>query len=259
MLHVLLAALQVTWSGVGVPKNAVRGVPVIVAEPPQARTRRDPVHVSAMLGNTSVPAEWRVSPDDSIGLDGTDLLAGDYRGYATIRATYGNETASLPAFVYGGAAVNCYLGIPNGLRFDDDGVAQPSGTPRNSDIFETGPSNQPSDPFHGCTGAFIAASRHYTIHVPYGGTVLRYNSGAYFGTVRVSLWRNDFTIAPVLNAGDILLFKTHDGRVVKLLDYEASGLLSGAYLTGPHRGDFADYSAFSHVKYVPHAIFGRHE
>jgi hypothetical protein len=258
VLHVLLATLQITWSGVGVPKNAERTVPVIVADPPQPRMRRAPVHLSAVAGNASVPAEWRVTPDDSVTLDGTDILAGDYRGYATIRATYGNETASLPAFVYGGAAVNCYLGIPNGLRFDDDGVAQPSGTPRNSDIFVTGPSNQPSDALHGCTGAFITASRRYTIHVPYGGTVLRYGEGAFFGTVRISQWRNDFTIAPALNSGDILLFKTHDGRVVKLLNYEPAGLLSGAYLAGPHRGEFADYSAFISSKYVPRAIFGRH-
>lgn len=257
MLHVLLATLQITWSGVGVPKNAGAGVPVILAAPPGPRTQRAPVHLSALRDGAAVPAEWRVTPDDSVALDGTDIAPGDYRGFATIRAVYGNETATLPAFAYGGAAVNCYLGIPNGLRFDDDGVAQPSGTPRNSDIFVTGPSNQPTDPLHGCTGAFIAPARHYALHLPYGGTVLRYGSGAYFGTVRVSQWRNDFTIAPVLNAGDVLLFRTHDGRIVKLLNYDA-GLLSGAYLTGPNRGEFADYSAFVTSKYMPHAIFGRH-
>jgi hypothetical protein len=258
VLHVFFAALQILWSGVGVPSGAAQPVPVIVANPPQARVSRSPIHLAAVDRGTQMPAEWRVTPEESLNFDGTDIGPGDYRGLATIRATFANQSASIPAYVYGGAAVNCYLGIPNGLRFDEDGVAQPSGTPHNSDIFETGPANQPRDPLHGCTGAFIAPSRHYAIHVPYGGTVLKYHSGVYFGTVRVSQWRNDFTIVPVLNTGDILLFKTHDGRVVKLLNYEPSGLLSGAYLAGPPRGEFADASAFVTSKYVPHAIFGRH-
>lgn len=258
MLHVIVAALQILWSGIGVPGDTNRGVPLIVADPPQTRATRPATHLQAVSGAVNVPAEWRVSPEDSLVLDGTDVQPGDYRGYATVRAVFGNESATLPAFVYSGAAVNCFLGIPNGLRFDDDGVAQPSGTPHNSDIFMTGPSAQPTDALRGCTGAFIVPSRRYTIHVPYGGTILRRKTGAYFGSVRVSQWRNDFTIVPVLNSGDILIFKTHDGRVVKLLNYDSRGVLSGAYLTGPYRGDFADYSAFTQEKYIPHAIFGHH-
>lgn len=258
-MHVLLAALQITWGGVGYPRNAALPVPAILADPPQARRPRAKMRLRALEDGAAVPAEWSADPTDALELNGGYVAPAQYRGYVRIRAAFGNESATLPAFAYDSAAVNCYMGFPDGLRFGDDGVANPSGTPENSDIYQTGPANQPRDVFRGCTGAFIDSGPKYVLHVPYGGTVLRYRSGAYFGAARVSQWRNDFTIAPVLNPGDILLFKTQDGRVVKMLDYEpATGVLSGAYLVGPHRGEFADYAAFMQVKYVPHAIFGNH-
>lgn len=261
MIGVVLAALTVTWSGIGYPRAAQQPVPLILAQPPQTRGLRPPVQLRAVIGNTVVPAEWSVDPQGAAAVAGGAIAPPlQYRGYLRIRAAFGDQSATLPAFAYDSAAVDCYMGFPDGLRFDADGVANASGTPENSDIFQTGPANQPRDVFRGCTGAFIDGAR-YVLHVPYGGTVLHPQSGAYFGTVGVAQWRNDFTIAPVLRAGDILLFKTRDGRVVKMLDYEpTAGVLSAAYLVGPHRGDFADYLAFSHTKtrYVPHALFGNH-
>lgn len=271
MLHVVLAALQITWSGAGYPKNAKGVVPVVVAKPYSVRVSRTPIAVRALDAGSVVPAEWSVSPQYAINLDAEPdetsmpeaaayIAPTDYRGPATLHATYGSLTASLPAFVYGSAALGCYMSFSNGLRFDEDGVARPSGTPRDSDVFETGLANQPRmSPLQGCTGAFIA-SRGFTVHVPYGGTVLRYKSGAYFGDVRVGNWHDDFTIVPALHDGDILVFRTHDGRLAKLLvDSPDSGVISGPYLVGPYKGgEFWDYLTYHPVKKPSHAIFGRH-
>jgi hypothetical protein len=135
--------------------------------------------------------------------------------------------------------VNCYAGVASdGVRFDADGVARTVGTPAESDIYEMGPANSPEMDIHrGCTGAFIDPTQTTgPIHVPYGGTIV---TNTYFGDISVRAWRNDFTILPQLHAGDALLFKTKDGRVVKVLVYSED--LAGAYITGPPRGDFLDY------------------
>jgi hypothetical protein len=161
-----------------------------------------------------------------------------------IHARYRADTAVLPAFVYRSLAVSCYFTFPDGLAIDSDGDAQTTGTPQESDIYQTGPAHNPaSDMFRGCSGAFIDATHTtYPLHVPYGATLIPAAQGVYFGDVSVSAWRNDFSVVPQLHTGDILLFKTKDARVVKLLVYPSSGgSLSGAYLAGPPHGDFLDY------------------
>ena len=274
MIHVLLAALQIAWSGAGYPKNAKTAVPVVVAEPVMGRASRGPVVVRAIYDGSTVPAEWNVTPFDAINLDanqGTSYSEAAaaayiaptlYRGPATLHATYGSATGSLAAFVYGSMGIACYLSFPNGARFDEDGVARPSGTPRDSDIYVTGPENKPSmRAWYGCSGAFMSPSaRSFALHVPFGGTVLRYKSGVYVGDVRVSDWRDDFTIAPALNRGDVLLFRTHDGRIVKMVNDPPEQLTtSGPYLVGPYKGgEFWDYLTYHPLKKPSHAIFGRH-
>jgi hypothetical protein len=193
-----------------------------------------------------------VTPANAIVFSSTDPMgvvgyandsyafAGRYRGPAMIHARYGRDSTTLPAFVYDSLSVNCYIGArSNGAYFDADGIAQAAGTPAESDIYESGPANSPQMDIHrGCTGAFIdPAATTSPIHVPYGGTIVR---GAYFGNVSVQAWRNDFTVLPQLRIGDTLLFKTKDGRVVKVLAYPGEPL-TGAYITGPPRGDFLDY------------------
>lgn|GEM_PF-6045809 len=251
MLHLLLAALAITWYGIG-PAAPPTVVPAIVAHPNGGRVTARSVLLHAYEGREQVAAEYSVTPSNAIVFSSTDSMGvagyandsyvfpGRYQGPATIRARYGGDSATLPAFVYNSLSVNCYMGAPsNGVHFDTGGVAQFAGTPAESDIYESGAANSPRMDIHrGCTGAFIdPAARRPSIHVPYGGTIV---SGAYFGNVSVQAWRSDFTIVPELRPGDTLLFKTKDGRVVKVLVYPGEPL-TGAYIAGPPRGDFFDY------------------
>jgi len=274
MLHLLLAALQIAWSGAGAPIHGGTSVPVLIAQSPEGRTALI-VHGGVTLraledGRTPVPAEWSIWPSDAVAFEDNASADSDipsvnvalrgYRGPATVRASYSGQGASLPAFVYDSAAAACFMGYPNGIRFNDTGVAKPSGTPQQSDLFVMGPRNEPHmNALYGCTGAFVTASRHFTIHIPYGGAVIHRGSGIFFGDLRVSAWHNEYTTLPPLQAGDIVVFRLHDGRIAKLLyDPPAAETFGGIYLAGPPRGDFYDYVYFHHVKPVPHAIFGRH-
>jgi hypothetical protein len=251
VLHFVLAALVLTWHGIGLTQSPPV-VPAIVAHPSGGRVPARSVLLQAYEGRAQVVADYSVTPANAIVFSAIDpmgvagyandsyALAGRYRGPAIIQARYGRDSATLPAFVYDSLYVSCYMGASsNGVRFDTDGVAQNAGTPAESDIYETGPANSPEMDIHrGCTGAFInPAATTSPVHVPYGGTVV---AGIYFGNVSVRAWRNDFTIVPELRVGDVLLFKTKDGRVVKVLVYPGAEV-SGAYITGPPRGDFFDY------------------
>lgn len=271
LIAAAVASLQIVWSGPGRPAAARANLPAIISSPPAGQRPSPPVRFGLIYGNSSVGGDWTASPLDTVTFTDTDPAGytaqstetfarpqGEFRGPVTIRASYANIVATLPAFVYPSTAVSCYMGFQNGARFDDVGIAQTAGHPQESDIFVTGPQNGPANAFRGCTGAFVdPRTRQYPIHVPYGGTVIRAGRNVYFGDVSVRDWHYDFTQTPVLRPGDILLFKLRDGRVVKLLVYPFSGgELSGAYLTGPPRGDFQDYVIYHHVKPHVHALFG---
>ena len=273
MLHALLAALQITWSGIGSPPGAHTVRPAIISRPPAGRAPNRPVQFQLLLDGTPAGADWSVDPNDALLFTDTDpsgyyggtsqmyaLPSGAYHGPVTIRASHGNGFATLPGYVYPSAAVSCYVSFENGLLFDDNGFAKPAAQPQSSDIFVTGPANGPRDQFRGCTGAFVDPFQvSYPVHVPYGGTVVRAGSGTFFGDLSVKNWRDDFTRLPAVHPGDAVLFKTRDGRVVKFLVYPfAGGSLSGAYLTGPPRGDFEDYVRYHRLKMQPRAIFGSH-
>jgi len=257
VLHVALAALVIGWSGTG-HGPARKAVPVVVALPPGGRVPNRPVELQSYLGRKAVVSDYSVTPRDAITFSSTDPLglagyAPDayalpskrYHGPATIQARYQNETASIPAFVYDSLAVSCYFMFPDGLTFDSGGNAVASGTPAESDIFQAGPENVPQmDAFRGCAGAFIdRAQTTFPLHVPYGGTLIAAQN--YIGDVSVKQWRNDFSIVPQTHAGDILLFKTRDGHVVKALVYPASGnAFSAAYVSAPPKHEFADYAYY---------------
>lgn len=269
MLHLLLVALQITWTGPGYPAGAKKTPPAIVAQPVAGRVPQAQLVLQALDGNAAVPAEWSAQPDNTLAFNdaiaasaatgpGAYVTTMAYRGPAQITAIYNGRRASLQAFVYNTATAACYMGFPNGIRFDDNGIAKPAGLPQESDIFTVGPPNEPHmDAFYGCMGAFVRPNQAYALHFPYGARVLRRSSGIYFGDVRVSDWRNDFTIAPPLQFGDIVIFRLHDGRTAKILvEPPAPDTFGGVYLTGPQRGDFWDYVAYHHIKEPPHAVFG---
>lgn len=255
MLQVLLAALQILWMGPGHPLPD-RAVPAVIARWPSGRVPQPPIELRTFDGRTQVVADYRVTPGNGLTFsdeaplygrpyaEGTYIYPAEYRGPVTITARYMRETAALPGFVYNAIAVSCYISMTDGLQFDAGGIAQPSGTPGQSDIYQSGPANTPQmDIFRGCTGAFIdPAQTTFPLHVPYGGTVIRRESGAYIGDVSASAWRDDFTVVPQLRAGDVLLFKTHDGNVAKFLAAPVTGdALTAAYIVAPRGGEFSDY------------------
>lgn len=257
MLHVAVAALVITWSGTG-HGPASRAVPVVVALPPGGRVPNRPVQLQSYIGRKALVSDYSVTPRDAIVFSSSDpqgvmgfaadayaLPSKHYHGPATIQARYQNQTGSIPAFVYDSLAVSCYFMFPDGLSFDANGDAVAAGTPAESDIYQAGPENIPQmDAFRGCAGAFIdRAQTTFPLHVPYGGTLV---ARTYVGDVSVKQWRNDFSIVPQTRPGDVLLFKTKDGRIVKALVYPASGnAFSAAYVTAPPKREFADY-AFYH-------------
>lgn len=267
MLHLLLAALQIVWIGPGHPVPD-RAVPAVIAKWPSGRVPVQPVELRAFDGKTEVGADYRVAPaggvifSDESPLYGRPYAEGTYvypQGRWTpvsLEARYARQSALLPGFVYETMAVSCYIGMTDGVSFDADGVAHPTGTPAQSDLYQAGPENTPQmDIFRGCTGAFIdPAQTTFPLHVPYGGTLIRRETGTYIGDVSVSAWRDDFTVVPQLRAGDLLLFKTKDGRIVKFLAEPVTGdALTAAYITGPPRGDFYDYLTW-HPKKRKHVL-----
>lgn len=258
MIAILLAALQIVWSGAGF-LHATREVPVIVTNPPSARVPLPGATLLAQWGGRFVDAEWSVRPQGAIDLDAATLTAGGYRGPLQFTARYGGASASLPGYAYASASVGCYIGSVDGLRFDDDGVAHASGTRRESDIYVTGPANAPRmDIFRGCLGAFVAPPPE-TLHAPYGAVVFPRSLNVYFGFLRAASFRAYATRMPVPHAGAIILFRTRNGRTVKMLNWEpAPGVLGGAYLAAQPGREFADYAYYTRHAYVPHAIFGPH-
>lgn len=274
MVHFLLAALQIGWAGVGAPPKGSVTLPIIIARAPEGRIPMLPsaqLTLLALNGRSPVPAEWSVSPGGAVTFNpwtpsgsqspGTGVAMTEYRGPATVRASFGAQSVSMPAFVYNSVAPTCYMSYPNGVLFNDNGVAEPAGTPQQSDVFTLGPQNTPRmNALYGCTGAFANGGSSFTVHFPFGATVIRRSSAAYFGNVRVSDWRNQYTTVPNLQSGDIVVFRLHDGRTAKLLvDPPAPGTFGGIYLAGPPHGDFYDYVFYHKVKSAPHAIFSRHD
>jgi hypothetical protein len=270
----LLAALQIAWNGPGLPSDARTPVPALIAPALPGRITTPAITLRATMNGEPVPALWHVNPDDAIAFASdmtpryydptapeTPISVGSYRGPATIDATYANATASLDAFVYDSVGVGCFTNFPNGVTFSEDGRALASGTPYQSDIFFTGAGTPPQGPaWTGCTGPFISLRvPEPTLRVPYGGTIVRYESGAYFGYVPSSAWRNEFTVVPPMHPGDILIFRTHDNRIVKFLAVASlPHLFGGPYLLAGYRSEFADVRYYTRHKYAPHAVFGHH-
>ncbi len=275
MVAVLLAALQIVWTGPGHPAGSHSGVPAIIARAIAGRGPAEPRELRLVDGATPVWAHWQVAPEDGVvfsnelapryyaGTPGTYVSPADYRGPVTLHAGYQGRDYTLPGFVYDSIAVGCFMNFYNGLRFDDDGAAHASGTPYESDIFFSGAAHVPGrTPWYGCTGPFTSPNRTFVLHVPYGGRLLRPQDGAYFGYVRASDWRDEFTIAPAVHPGDILIFRTRSGRIVKMTADDIALMpgpdaFGGAYLVSLN-GEFADYAYYTRHPYQPHAVFGPH-
>lgn len=179
-----------------------------------------------MNGAVSVGADYGVTPLDGVVFsderplpghaysDGTYVYPGMYRGAVTITAAHGHDTAMLKGYVYDTMRLDCSI-----TARKDSAIYQ-----------ESSPA----------PGPYCAQT---LLHVPYGGTLLR---GSYVGDVRATAWRNDFTIVPELHSGDILLFKTQLGTIVKCLIWvNGPEEPAAAYIsTVLPRGEFGDYLAW---------------
>lgn len=271
MLHALVAALQIVWSGTGASSSNTWREPAVVWRPAAVRRPARPNLVRALENGVPVEAEWSVSPDEGAifsddlaphaypAAGGTFVTPAEYRGPVTIRAARGSERATMQAYVYDTLAVGCLMNFDDGLRFEDDGNVHAVGNPGESDIFMSGAGVNVKTPWLGCTGPFVSARANnaFELHVPYGGRLVRAASQTFFSYLRAADWRDDFTIVPPLQSGDILLFRTHSGQTVKVL-VEPRDAASGPFLLAQPRTEFADYRYYTRHPYRTHALFGPH-
>lgn len=188
-----------------------------------------------MNGALSVGADYSVSPVDGVVFsderplpghaysNGTYVYPGTYRGAVAISAAHAHDKATLRGYVYDTMRIDCDMDSRKGSA-----IYQENSPPPAAGL--------------GCPQTLL--------HVPYGGTLLR---GPYIGDVSASAWRHDFTIVPQLRSGDILLFKTELGTVVKcLISMNGPGEPAAAYIsTISPRGEFGDYLAWHSKRKTP--------
>ena len=135
-------------------------------------------------------------------------------GVAHVTATVGspvNASATITVWTYGSLALSCAFRYVPAMSFDPGSTA--SGL--SSDLYVTQAANAgyPLDP---CDNS-VFTTGVAAVHFPYGG-VLVPGSWQTFPQVSASQWSDATQQAPLSAAtGEILLFKTKRGRVVKAL------------------------------------------
>ncbi len=162
----------------------------------------------------------------------TFVQTGNAYGTSTIAAKIAgtNITAAITAYHYHSLSFGCDFRFEPAWAFDPDRFAlmQDEANWSSGDLYDTAPANQLEllDP---CYQSPLATAPGTTElwHTPYGGVLLPSVSVQAFTSIAASQWRNAGTqFAPVDAA--LLLFKTHEGRIVKALlpigPYEVSDL-----------------------------------
>lgn len=145
---------------------------------------------------------------------GTYVAMATSLGVAHVTANVGplvNSSATITVWTYGSLAINCAWRYAPAASFDPGSSA--SGT--SSDLYVTQAVNS-GDTFDPCDNSVFTTGVS-AIHFPYGG-VLVPGSLDTFPQISASEWTNAMQQAPV-NAvtGQVLLFKTKGGRIVKAL------------------------------------------
>lgn len=146
--------------------------------------------------------------------EGTYITMSSSFGIAHVTATVGppvNASATITVSTYGSLAVNCDFRYVPAASFDPG--SSPSGT--SSDLYVTQVANT-GDPLDPCDNTPFTTGVA-AVHFPYGGVLLP-GSLATFPQISASQWSNAMQQAP-MNAvtGQVLLFKTKGGRVVKAM------------------------------------------
>ncbi|MGZ3547268.1 MAG: hypothetical protein ACXWNZ_02935 [Vulcanimicrobiaceae bacterium] len=195
----------------------------------------DVSHVQLTTGNPYVH-EMRV-PGDSLSTPSPpenriNAIPGTSYGFTTVTAAIGppvSQRVTIPVYAYRALNVGCSFGHHNGVRFDPHGYVRSAETPRNSDIYVTGPLQGPGTGlFEGCQAAFASDISSSTLHVPGGGILIPNTSSTPFAAVSPSMWKHTITEVSTLAYNQTLLFRTRDGRYVKAI----TG--SGTQITGPY-------------------------
>jgi len=234
--------------------------PLVVSDLPGGRAPSLPVRVRVSIdpAPAAVPeVAWSASGGADVAHDGgpnyLEILASPdaiyvKRGVAlgpfTITARIGspvNRSITVPAFAYSLAAVGCAYGRNDGIAYDRDGEPQPASRPEDADIYVTGPDGQHSPIFSGCSGAFVRNTTDFTLHIP-GGGLARSTSSALLPTVVANDFTGPFqTSFDASRLSESLLFRTRDGRLVKLGAAGGTGDgISGPTLVANVGGEFAD-------------------
>lgn len=163
-------------------------------------------------------------------------------GPFAITATLGppvDEQLTVPGFAYESIALGCPSGFAGGYRIDASGIPRETDTVRASDIYVT----DPTVGFYQerCPKAFWRqADAKPTLHIP-GGAIDLDDERATFPNVNGSRWKG-----PISNVFDssvlhgTLLWKTHDGRLMKTLQANAPDNLVGPTIMAGAEGRFPD-------------------
>lgn len=191
-----------------------------------------------------------------------NAIPGSEPGFTWVSAGVGapvNLRISIPAYAYHTLAVGCAMGFSPGAAFN----GKPAHTIAESDIYVTGPAPPPQGFFApGCSPAFATQETNFTLHVPYGGITFPSRD---FARIRVADWRNDFTDVPETSGSLGLIFRTHDGKFVKV-QYATDGRTNGAFTVAAATGEFPDILALrgmhTHVEAIgamaaPRGFFAR--
>lgn len=224
-------------------------LPLVVSDLPGGRVPSLPVRVRVSIdpAPAAVPEiAWSASGGADVAHDGgpnyLEILASPDAIYVKRRiGSPVNRSITVPAFAYSLAAVGCAFGRNDGIAYDRDGEPQPASRPEDADIYVTGPDGQHSPIFSGCSGAFVRNTTDFTLHIP-GGGLARSTSSALLPTVVANDFTGPFqTSFDASRLSESLLFRTRDGRLVKIGAAGGTGDgISGPTLVANVGGEFAD-------------------
>ena len=254
-VSLLLAAFGVACGGApstsGTPSAPLaitvngRSAQNVILLPPTFLTFGSNIATLGTTGGAGLPVQWSVSSGSAAVLGNTNpsILSGSPTpppngtfvmiappvaqvmgtGAIAVVARAGNESATIPVYVYGELDLGCGLRYQPYYSFESGTVTQAT----TSDLYVTEPPSS-GDPFDPCAALGLATDTTTTIHFPYGGVLIAGTTGT-FPQVAASQWRNAQTqVAESAATNEILLFKTKSGAIVKAMLPVGPVELSGA-------------------------------
>ncbi len=254
LLSILLSAFGVACGGGGstsaTPSTplaiTVNGKPAanVILLPATFLSPNSDIATLGTSGGGSAPVQWSVSSGSAAVLGDTNpyyvfgsptpppngtfvMIAPPVAhvmstGMVTVVARSGNESASIPVYVYEQVALGCGLRYQPYYSFESGSVTQATA----SDLYVTEPPTT-GDPFDPCSTLGLATDTTTTFHFPYGGVLVAGTMDS-FPQITASQWHDAQTQITESDAlAGIVLFKTRSGAIVKAIlpvgPIEASG------------------------------------